>query len=337
MSFDDRRDDNVFKKGIESFMHDPVLPKHGEETQNIADVVPNNNIIVGENRTVFQQLDAGNNVSRSVSHIQITPSLSAKKAVTNGEQATNSLSAGKQEVTKITAAMRESWAQNKAQAIECLKEAANNRGFNGDAVINQICSSGINENGLGSMVTANSTSSPLEFGISKQDKKLKPEELKALIKDTVEVARSHATRDTRVNNVFSAPPQPTSPPPSYDIAKLDEKAMEALLTEDLEDQPEYKAALNVEHALNEVAKNHQYVSRHYNPTDVAESEYDSIDVELAGQALRGISSIKIDSYTGLGANTSDITSIINNLTIHSKSSPDYKPPEPMLYKTLGIG
>ncbi len=325
MSFGDQKDINSFKKGMDRFMRDPSLASA---------VTNNNDIVVGENRTVFQQLDAGKPVSRSVSHIQVGSFLSSKKSVTNGAEAASSLSAGKQEVAAKAAEMKDSWDANKADAIACLREAADNKGF---AVASQISMGSVNDSGLGSLVTSNNSGSDfLGFEISKQDKKLDPEELKALIADTVMIAQSGGAEDTRVSSSFD------EIAPKSDIAKLDEVGMEQLLTQDITDQPEYKEALDLGYALDEVSKNHMYVARNYNPTDVAENKYDSVDVDLAGQALQGIVAIKMGSDAAaaneahFGADISDVSSKLARSGLVD-DVPVYNPPQPSIDKVLGIG
>ncbi len=325
---------NIFEKAMNSFTRDPALSERGE-VQSLASVVPNNNVVAGGNRTVFQQLDAGNNVNRSVANIQVGTSLSAKKAVTNGAEAAKSLSAGKQQVAATAAAMKSDWAENKAQAMACLKEAAENKGFDGDAVVAQICSSGGNDSGLGSMVTANNSGGFMDFKPSKQDKNLKPEELKALMQDTVKIAQSSGTIDTRMS--FGSG---SAPALKGDIAKLDEGNMEKLLTQNITDQPEYEAVLNVGNALDEVAQNHGYVSNNYNPTDVADVKYDSTDVDLRGEALQGIVSMEIDAAVNdayFDVSVSDISDRMSRVAMLGDNVPAYSPPQPAVDKVLGLG
>ncbi len=337
MSFNDQKDLDAFKKGMDSFMDNPSFKGH-EEMQSLDKVVPNNNIVVGEGRTVLQQLDAGNPVNRSVSSIQVTSLLSAKKSVTNGAQAAASLSAGKQEVAAKASAMKESWDSNKAEAKACLKEAAGEQGFDGDAVVEQVCpSSGSNNSGLGSMVTANSPSSFAVFEPSKQDKKLKPEELKSLIENTVKIAQSGGAKDTRSQASNSL----GDITPNSDIAKLNEEGMEQLLTQDIEDQPEYKEAMDINAALDDVANNHGYVVENYNPTDVAPNNYDAIDVDLTGQALQGIAAIKLGNGAvatndaHFNADISDISSKMARAGL-GDDAPVYKPPQNTLDRMLGL-
>ncbi len=337
MSFGDQKDIDAFKKGMDSFINDPSFTGR-EEVQSLDKVVPNNNIVVGEGKTVLQQLDAGNPVDRSVAHIQVGTFLSAKKTVTNGAQASASLSAGKQEVAAKAAAMKESWVSNKADAMACLKEAADEQGFDGASMVEQLASSdSSNSSGLGSMVTANSPSASIGFEPSKQDKKLKPEEVKALIENTVKIAQSGGAKDTRSQASNSL----GNITPKGDIAKLNEESMEQLLTQDIEDQPEYKAALDISAALDDVANNYVYVANNYNPTDVAESKYDSVDVNLTGQALQGIAAIKLGS-SAVAANdahfdvsVSDISSKMVRAGL-GDDAPIYKPPQITLDRAIGI-
>ncbi|GEM_PF-4703391 len=279
-------------------------------------------------KTVFQQLDAGRSgVNRSVAHIKTNQSFCAEKAVTNKQEASKSLSAGRQEVKTIKASMETDYKQAKAEAIACLKEAAGNQGLNGDDVVAQICPSA--DSGGSSAALVSAAGATLATGgvasalgaacvaveISKQDRRnLSPNQRESLIEDTVKIAQTKV-QDSR--DTMSMSDGGKVIPDNSNIAKLNVDGMKQLLEQKVEDQPEHIAASDLEHELKEVQNNHGYVAENYNPTDVAEEspQYDSGDVVLTGMGLQGIFTMKVENSSPAAntelENVSDVFAKLN--------------------------
>ncbi len=274
-----------------------------------------------QKRTIFQKLDAGNNVNRSVSNIKTNMSVDPNKTIKNGAEVSNSLVAGKEQVQDVKSSMEKTWSEAKGDAIECLKEAAINQNLDAGGVVNDICPSehptdkgaallagatDLATGGMGSLITAGVGAAFISFEVSKQDKSLKPDQIKALIEDTMKIAQSGGPQDTRSGGgAADAPPQELK----SDIAKLDYEGMKDLLEQNLDNQPEYQAALDVESDLNKVEENHMYSSRNYDPQNIDDSaQYDSIDVVLAGQSI-GETKLFASNDSFYSSSVSDISEV----------------------------
>ncbi len=268
----------------------------------------------------------------------------ANKVVTDGAKVSRQANMAMEETKEQIANFQQDWKQAKTEALDQFVESAKEMGINPLEAADQMMpadSAGKSSAmmyiaaelavGGGSFATAGKAFF-VNQELSKADKKLSPEQQKALLEDTLKnLQQPSKPADTRMEASTSGAAAVVDSAPESDVAwenmEIDDLAEFLAADSDGMDQPEMQELLQVEHELEEVLDNHQYVQEHYadivtadkmyasadagnekmvgiildasvveNIPVVAESpRYDSLDASLAGDSIRGITLLASDT------------------------------------------
>lgn len=244
---------------------------------------------IQDERTVFQQLNDGTKVDYSANIDPQSMFRTPEKEITDGAVVGNKRVMGECEVEDKKAQMTEQWDSAKEQAVACLKEAAALQGLNPKDVVGQIvpqenspgklgagCAMAADAAtaGLGSFANVAGKAAFVATEVGKAEKhNLSRDQIKSLIADATRIAQSGGAQDTRASASVSGgggAKDVADAKPQTDISKLNEKGMEQLLTQNLEDQKEYKALDTTENNLALVKDNHIKVANEYADTNLVQ-------------------------------------------------------------------
>ncbi len=258
----------------------------------------------------------------------------ASKVVTDGAVVSRKANMAMEDTKEQIQTFKDDFKQARKEALDAMKESAQSMDIPLDQAFDSLVPDGsagkaqaamylgleLSTQGLGSMVTAPGKAAYVSQELSKEDKKLSPEQQKALLEDmskNLQASRA-APADTRAEG-GSAPSVPTD-------TKAEEIAWENMEADDLkellaadpegEDQPELEQLMTLEEDLDEVLDNHRFVSEHYHEmgdlvqkgialeaTDQSHAVKETLNeatvavdapaVELASQSLNGI--VRLDT------------------------------------------
>lgn len=243
---------------------------------------------IQDDRTVFQQLNEGTNVDYSVNIDTQSMMRSADKKIEDGAIVGDKRVMGQAEVEDKKNQMTEQWDSAKEQAIACLKEAASLQDLDPDDVVGQIVPSETTTGKLGAGIAIGADAATAGLGsfanvagkaafvateVGKAEKQnLSRDQIKSLIADATRIAQSGGAQDTRASASVSGggAKDVADTKPKADISKLNERGMEQLLTQNLEDQKEFKALDMTEKNLDIVENNHVKAAREYADTNLLE-------------------------------------------------------------------
>ncbi len=258
----------------------------------------------------------------------------ASKTVTDG--AAVKKEAGKLEIDtdKAINDFKSDFKQARMEAMDQLKESAENMDIPVDQALDSLIPDGsagkaqaamylgveLAASGMGSLATAPGKAAYVSQELSKQDKKLSPDQQKALLEDmtkNLQASRS-APSDTRAAG-GGGPSVPVDVPHER-VAweNMESEDIKNLLAADPEgeDQPEMEILRDLEHAIEDVQDNHEFVANNYHAlgdifektealvetgqsnvakdqVDNAQVVADAADVDLASQSLNGI--VRLDT------------------------------------------
>ncbi|MFP4098594.1 MAG: hypothetical protein ACLFP8_04805 [Alphaproteobacteria bacterium] len=200
-----------------------------------------------------------------------------------------------QDVREKKTAFVQDWKEAKGQAVGMLKDVAKDMGVDMAAVDQDLVGKGLpSPLGAAAALAADAmlgggTLATIAGGatvvreLSKNEKKLPPEKQKALIEETLTRLQAGKKIDTREASSGGASEalaasEKKGGGDQPDWAALSAKDLKEFLAADPEgeDQPEMKELANVEHHLQNVSHNHQYVQDHYGDVVTADK------VEAAG-------------------------------------------------------
>lgn len=236
-------------------------------------------------RSVFDDLDAGNNVDRSppklvVQDLMLDPNKPAPEAEKTHDKAVMA----HEDVKEKMETTKQDWSAHQGRAAEYLKEAAEGMGMNGDDVVGQMLPQEANTKisaataiagnatGAGSLATAVGAVSNAAYGMDKiaeERKDLTPDQKKALIEETCKIAQSKAPPDTRASASTSSKSGGYKPDDvDANLAKLSSAKMEKLLTQNVEQQPEFQALAQMDSDLDVVMDNHRDFANNYGKNNV---------------------------------------------------------------------
>ncbi len=275
----------------------------------------------------------------------------ANKVVTDGAKVSRQANMAMEETKEQIANFQQDWKQAKTEALDKFVESAKEMGINPlDAADQMIPGDSAGKAsammyiaaelavGGGSFATAGKAYF-VNQELSKADKKLSPEQQKALLEDTLKnLQQPSKPADTRMEasasgSAVAAIDDTPESEVAWENMEIDDLAEFLAADSDGLDQPEMQELLLVEHELEEVLDNHQYVQEHYadvvtadkmyasadagnekmveiildasvveNVPVVPESpRYDSLDVSLAGDSIRGVTLLASDTRFDSGA------------------------------------
>jgi len=267
----------------------------------------------------------------------------ANKVVTDGAKVSRQANMAMEETKEQIANFKQDWNQAKTEALGQFVESAKEMGINPLEAADQMIPSDSAGKasammyiaaelvvGGGSFATAGKAFF-VNQELSKADKKLSPEQQKALLEDTLKNLQQPAKpADTRMEaSTSGAAPAAVDDAPKSEIAwenmEIDDLA--EFLGADADEQPEMQALFQIEHELEEVLDNHQYVQEHYSdvvtadkmyasadsgnekmveiildasvveniPVAAESPRYDSLDASLAGDSVRGVTLLASDT------------------------------------------
>lgn len=238
-------------------------------------------------RSVFDDLDAGNNVDRSPPAVVAQDlMLDSNKPAPEAEKTHDKTVSAKEEVSEKMNMCVQDWDAHQCRAADYLKEAAECKGMNGNDVAGEFLpkeskdkasaaiaiGSQLATSGGGSFITALGAGGNVAYGaekIAEQRKDLTVDQKKALIEDTCKIAQSKAPPDTRASASVSSKAGGYTPDAvDANLAKLSEAKMEKLLTQTVEQQPEFQALAQMDHDLDVVLDNHKEFEENYGKNNV---------------------------------------------------------------------
>ena len=274
-------------------------------------------------RTVMDDIDAGNNVDRTppkvvTQDLMLDPNKPAPEAEKTHDKAVNA----QEDVQEKMGKFEQDWDAHQSRAAEYLKEAAENLGMDSGNVLGQmlppesktkmsavgaIASGAVTAGvGAGSMAVLN-MAGQVSYGaeeMAKDRKDLTREQKKALIEEVCKIAQSHAPKDTRASASVSKSGGYSAKDVDANLAKLSPAKMEKLLTQTVDQQPEYRALKQMNFELDQVMDNHVDFANHYHEANL----YDKMLVladggnEKANDIITSSQTVAAASVTGYAAN-----------------------------------
>lgn len=315
-----------------------------------------------EHETVFDQLDSGTQKDRTVDIDTSGMMRSANNVVTDAPDLAAKRENGKVEVHEKMSEMKQDWDQAKKEAIECLKEAATNQGIDPEHAVSQMVPNEHEKGkgaaagvvvadaataGLGSFITASSKVGFVAMEVGNDRKDLNLEQKRALIEEATRIAQSGGAQDTRMKEggtVASSSERAPKKDGEWGIHNLDEHGMEGLLTQRLEDQPEFAELADVAQGLEDVTANHRFVADNYGKSNLipkaqnmvtdniltaqlkeAETPVDFSSVQIAAASMQGMArdtsgfdtSIQSANERFFSQNVSEISTKIDTAKINT--------------------
>lgn len=350
---DDFYENKDYGGGGTTIAPDPI---YGEEQQSFTQ-----SLIEGNTReeTLMETMFPDKNYSGPKIDAQ-SMKRDANKVVTDGAKVSRQANMAMEETKEKIAEFKEDWKQAKTEAVEAFVESAKEMGVDplqaadqmipGDspgksgammAIAAEMIAGG------GTMATAGKAFY-MNQELSKADQKLTPDQQRSLLEDMQKrLVESTKPADTRMEASTSGAGAEVEAPPESEIAwenmEIDDLA--EFLGADSEgmDQPEMQELLLLEHELEEVLDNHEYVQEHYADVVTADKmyasaaagnekmteivmdaevvqampvtdevpKYDSLDAMLAGDSVRGVTLLASDTrFDSSGVQTYlDITKV----------------------------
>lgn len=203
--------------------------------------------------------------------------------VKDGEKITKRTDFAKQENDKQKETLKQDFEADKAEAVECLKEAAISNQCSPEVAVDTLVSKGDSSKagaataifaeaatgGMGSLATMGKGGAVVVTA-SKEDQKLSPEKQEALLEDTLKQlqSRSASDQDTRMSasangGAGSAPgPMPNGHSEAH-WENFDADDLEEFLATDVKKLPEWEDACKIEYDIGEAQKNQRFVAEHY--------------------------------------------------------------------------
>ncbi len=315
-------------------------PIYGEEQQSFTQ-----SLIEGNTReeTLMETMFPDKNYSGPKIDAQ-SMKRDANKVVTDGAKVSRQANMAMEETKEKIAEFKEDWKQAKTEALDAFVESAKEMGIDPLQAADQMIPGDSTGKagammyiaaemmaGGGTMATAGKAYY-MNQELSKADQKLSADDQRSLLEDMQKrLVESTKPADTRMEASTSGAGAEVEAPPESEIAwenmEIDDLA--EFLGADSEgmDQPEMQALLLLEHELEEVLDNHQYVQEHYADVVTADKmyasvasgnekmteivmdaevvqampvteevpKYDSLDAMLAGDSVRGVTLLASDT------------------------------------------
>jgi len=238
-------------------------------------------------RTVFNDLDEGQNIDRTPDVSNTAQFLlNPQKAAPGADQIHDRAVDCKMDTEDKMAKCEQDWDDHQQRAAQYLEQGARERGgelgIENPGMVKQqmLPQSGSTKTdalvGLGTMAMPKAAAADggLDIIAAVKGSELTRDQKKALIKETCSKAQEcTAPRDTLADRSSSGGSAPSAAPDqtALNLARLTEAKMEKLLTERVEDQPEYEALAKVDHDLTFVLDvNHPTFAREYGNSNVGE-------------------------------------------------------------------
>ncbi len=267
------------------------------------------------------------------------------KVVKDGQNIAQRTDNARQENNEAKETLRKDFDTDKQVAVEAMQECAVESGINPNDATDSLVSSGESSKvcatsaifaeaatgGMGSIATMGKAAT-VAVVASKEDKKLSPDEQKALLEDTLKQlqSRSASTEDTRMSASTSggggnAPLPDSKNEACWENCTADD--LKELLASDVEDMPEWEALDEIEFSIDEAQENQRFVAENYGERgdliakaeaaaaggnsavlqgqlDSAQVHVNAGDAQLAGQSVSGFVMIKLpeDTVNQMAAN-----------------------------------
>lgn len=268
----------------------------------------------------------------------------ANKVVTDGAKVSRQANMAMEETKEQIANFQTDWKQAKTEALDAFVESAKEMGVDPLQAADQMIpgdSAGKGSAmmyiavemmaGGGTMATAGKAYY-MNQELSKADQKLSPDQQRSLLEDMQKrLVESTKPADTRMEASTSGAGAEVEAPQESEVAwenmEIDDLAEFLGADSDGMDQPEMQALLQLEHELEEVLDNHEYVKEHYADVVTADKmyasvasgnekmteivmdaevvqampvtsevpKYDSLDAMLAGDSVRGVTLLASDT------------------------------------------
>ncbi len=278
--------------------------------------------------------------------------------VKDGEKIAKRTDFAKQENDEQKETLRQDFESDKAEAVECLKDAAVKNDCDPGAAVDTLVSSGAAATkveaagamligGAGSLATMGAGAAVVAT-VSKEDQKLSPDKQRAILEDTLTQlqSKSPSNQDTRMSASMSGGGASAAPMADQKSEahweNFDARDLEEFLATDVEDLPEMEALCEIECDIEEAQENQRFVAENYGQTGdlVAKAEaaaasgqsrvleaelqnatvaVDAAAVEITGMGLQGIVAMRLSEDASNDAKLDNVTDIGERIAMVSAS------------------
>ncbi|MGH1374730.1 MAG: hypothetical protein ACRBCK_00160 [Alphaproteobacteria bacterium] len=262
------------------------------ETNSLKAAFAQNDPVYGEEQSFTESLVAGNTRTQTLMDTMkpdtsyAAPKVNAgsmmrdaNKVVTDGAKVSQQANMAMENTQESIASFQSDWKQAKHEALDALVDASKDMGIDPSVAADALIPDSAATKGAamayvaaelaiggGTLATVGKAAF-VSQELSEQEKKLPPEKQEALLKETMDrlQASSESNQDSRAKP--DAGSVPADAPKQSDIAwenmEIDDLAEFLAADSDGLDQPEMQELLQMEHDLEVVLDNHDYVQEHY--------------------------------------------------------------------------
>ncbi len=262
------------------------------ETKSLQAAFAQNDPVYGEEQSFTQSLVAGNTRTESLMDTMYPdqsysgPKVDAgsmmrdaNKVVTDGAKVSRQANMAMENVQENIANFQADWKQAKHEALDAMIDASKDMGIDPAAAADALIPDTASTKGAalayigaelavgGGTFATIGKATFVSQELSEQEKKLSPEKQEALLKETMDRLQASAAsnQDSRAKPDAGSVPAdaPKESEVAWDNMEIDDLAEFLAADSDGMDQPEMQELMQMEHDLEIVLDNHDYVQEHY--------------------------------------------------------------------------